>query len=347
MLFFVQLQSALAVKHDKLRLLAEDKTPDLHCDCYFNIVKEVAAANFTRNRNASCMAICFNCGIKLDGCACSLTQASSDRSTATRVEESDPAFWTMGDVCGGPQGVVDFEEVGKQKKTRRSEYRVASAVVASAGDELAGDEKCELRLIPDTWEVNSPGDDIVAGAGAPYIPKAVKRAKLISEVAEAGLAGIIEEITTLRISLDSVPDVGLEPQLECAKGHLVALQKGTNVASRLEHWDELREERCTGSYSPSLQRSRHFGGGEDDATTECSAAYEDAKEVKINRMQGLEGTGLFALSLLQCSATTRSSIMCSGLVGATQIYRSDDVWRLCGCTEQARVSFAGLKDAAV
>ena len=103
------------------------------------------------------------------------------------------------------------------------------------------------------------------------------------------------------------------------EGAFGALQKGMNVASRLEHWDELRGERCTGSYSPSLQRSRHFGGEEDDATTECTAAYEDAKEIKTDRMQGLGGTGLFALSMLQCSATTRSSTMCPGLVGGTRI----------------------------
>ena len=81
------------------------------------------------------MAYGFNFGITLDGCTRFLAQASSDHCTAIRVK-SDPAFWTLREASG----------VVKQVFFRGSESRVASVVVASAGDEQAGDDRCELVL---------------------------------------------------------------------------------------------------------------------------------------------------------------------------------------------------------
>ena len=73
------------------------------------------------------MAYGFNFCITLDGCNRFLALASSDHCTAIRVELSDPVFWTLREEFG----VV-------QTSSRGSESRVASAVVAFAGEEQAG-----------------------------------------------------------------------------------------------------------------------------------------------------------------------------------------------------------------
>jgi hypothetical protein len=67
----------------------------------------------------------------------------------------------------------------------------------------------------------------------------------------------LKEIADVRVSLEPLPEDHLE-QLERAKGHLDALQKGIR-AIRQQYWDEVRAGRCTVLHCTALLEAHKEG----------------------------------------------------------------------------------------